>query len=62
MTVDRITVAPGAELSIIPTDKFKTNYLALNFYIPLEKVRASRVSLLARVWNRGTENTLPSPT
>ena len=55
MTVDKIKVAPGAELSIIPTTKFKTNYLALNFYIPLEKVRASRVSLLARVWNRGTE-------
>ena len=55
MTVDKITVAPGAELSIIPTSKFKTNYLALNFYVPLEKARASRISLLTGVMNRGTE-------
>lgn len=55
MTVQKIKFAPGAELSIIPTGKFKTNYLALNFYLPLEKERASRVSLLSRVMNRGTE-------
>ena len=31
----KIPFAPGAELSVIPTTKFKTKYLALNFYIPL---------------------------
>lgn len=54
MTVDKIKIAPGAELSVIPTDKFKSNYLAVNFYFPLEKERASRVSLLSRVLSRGT--------
>ena len=54
MTAEKIKVAPGAELSVIPTDKFKSNYIALNFYFPLKKERASRVSLLSRVMTRGT--------
>lgn len=54
MSVDKITIANGAELSVIPTDKFKSNYVALNFYIPLSKASASRVSLLSRVMTRGT--------
>jgi predicted Zn-dependent peptidase len=54
MTVEKIKIAPGAELSVIPTDKFKSNYLAVNFYFPLEKERASTFSLLSRVMTRGT--------
>lgn len=55
MTVKRIKAAPGAMLSVIPTEKFKSNYFALNFYLPLEKEAASQVSLLSRVMVRGTE-------
>ncbi|MBR2460699.1 MAG: insulinase family protein [Clostridia bacterium] len=55
MTVNRITAAPGAQLSVIPTDKFKSNYFALNFYLPLEKQSAGELSLLSRVMLRGTE-------
>ena len=55
MTVEKINIAPGAELSVIPTSKFKTNYLALNFYVPMDKDIASRLSLLSRVMSRGTE-------
>lgn len=55
MTVQKIKFAPGAELSVIHTDKFKSNYVSVNFYIPIEKERASRVSLLSRVLSRGTE-------
>ena len=54
MTVEKIKIAPGAELSVMPTDKFKTNYFALNFYIPLDKKIASEVSLLSNVMSRGT--------
>ena len=54
MTVEKIKIAPGAELSVMPTDKFKTNYFALNFYIPLDKKIASEVSLLSSVMSRGT--------
>ena len=54
MTVNKIKFAPGAEISVIPTDKFKSNYFSLNFYIPLDKKIASEVSLLSRVMTRGT--------
>lgn len=55
MTVKRIRAASGAMLSLISTKKFKSNYFALNFYLPLEKEAASQVSLLSRVMTRGTE-------
>lgn len=55
MTVKRIQAASGAELTIINTGKFKTNYFALNFYVPLERESAAEIALLSRVLTRGTQ-------
>ncbi|MBQ9117097.1 MAG: hypothetical protein IJY04_08735, partial [Clostridia bacterium] len=54
MTTKRIKAAAGAGLSIMPTKKFKSNYFALNFYLPLDRQAASEISLLSRVMTRGT--------
>ena len=54
MTVKRIKAAPGVGLSIIKTEKFKSDFFTLKIYVPLERRTAAEVSLLSRVMMRGT--------
>ena len=48
-------IADGVTLSVIPTGKFKTNYVSVNFLTPLDEVNAANNSLLVRVLKRGTK-------
>lgn len=51
----RINIADGINLNIIPSDKFKTNLLTVNFTLPLCKKNAPLASLLPAVLRRGCE-------
>lgn len=51
----RINIAEGINLSIIQSDKFKTNHLKINFTLPLCKKTAPLASLLPSVLRRGCE-------
>ena len=51
----RINIADGINLNIIPSDKFKTNLLTVNFAIPLCRKTAPLASLLPAVLRRGCE-------
>ena len=51
----RINIADGINLNIIPSDKFKTNHLKINFTLPLTRAVAPLASLLPRVLRRGCE-------
>lgn len=52
----RINIADGINLNIIPSDKFKTNHIKINFTLPLTREIAPLASLLPRVLRRGCEN------
>lgn len=54
MDTVRKKLMPGAWLTVIETERFKTEYLALNFYLPLERQSAAETALLSRVLSRGT--------
>ena len=54
LTESRI-IADGVKLNYIKTDKFKTNYISINFISPLSKERAYLNSLLPMVLMRGSE-------
>ena len=51
----RINIADGINLNIIPSDKFKTNHLKINFTLPLCERTAPLASLLPQVLRRGCE-------
>lgn len=55
METVRKKILPGAYLTVIKTERFKTDHLALNFYIPLERRSAAETAVLSRVLARGTE-------
>ena len=48
------TIADGVTLHTLDTDRFKTNYLSVNFLLPLRRETASLASLLPKVLKRGT--------
>jgi len=54
--MQRLKIADGVTLSIIPSTKFKTNYLSINFVSPLEENTASFSALLPKVLGRATKN------
>ncbi len=52
----RIPIAPGASLNVIETDKFKTNFISVNFIAPLSSDTASLNALFPAVLRRGTKS------
>lgn len=50
----RVEVGPGAGLSLILTDKFKTNYISLSLLSPLSDATAAMDALLPMVLRRAT--------
>jgi len=55
MANNRISVSDGVFLNTIYTDKFKTNYLSLNFMTPLRRETAAKNALLFMVLRRGSK-------
>ena len=51
----RKQIAEGAFLTVIPADKFKSNYIQIRFIMPLKKETAAKNSLVFPVILRGTE-------
>ncbi len=51
--MNRIKLSDGIHLNIIESDKFKTNFLKINFTLPLDSTNASFASLLPMVLRRG---------
>lgn len=51
----RIKLADSVHLNVIETDKFKTNFISAEFFIPLRAETASQAALLPSVLLRGTE-------
>ncbi|MDD4772795.1 MAG: pitrilysin family protein [Eubacteriales bacterium] len=56
MVVIKHKIADGISLNIIETDKFKTNYIAVNLLTALDKKTAAYKALLPAVLKRGTVN------
>ena len=54
MSAIRIPIADGINLNVIETDKFKTNYISVNFLVPLRRETAAYNALLPKVLRRGT--------
>ena len=54
MSVIKKKIAGGITLNIIPTDKFKREYLSVNFLAPLDAATASLNALTVKVLRRGT--------
>ncbi|MBQ4575968.1 MAG: insulinase family protein [Clostridia bacterium] len=54
MALKKIAVCDGVVLNIIEKDKFKTNYISVNFITPLSSESAALNALLPRVLKRGT--------
>ncbi len=54
MALKKISVCDGVVLNIIEKDKFKTNYISVNFISPLSRESAALNALLPRVLKRGT--------
>ncbi len=52
----RIEIDKGVGLTIIGTDKFKTNYLSVSFICPLSEEQASKNALLPMVLKRGSKS------
>lgn len=44
---------PGVNLTVIPSEKFKTNYMMIGFAVPLEKASAHFAALFPKVLMRG---------
>ncbi len=55
MKVENRTLGKGVTLGIINTDKFKNNYFAVNFLLPLSDKSISECNVLASVLLRGTK-------
>ncbi len=55
MDIKRRVIAPGAEVAVIPSDKFKSNYFSLNFQLPLSDEYITQANLLSAVLIRGCE-------
>lgn len=55
MEIKSVLVAPGVDLSVIPSEKFKSNYFSLNFLLPLSEENITRCNLLSAVLIRGCE-------
>jgi Predicted Zn-dependent peptidases len=55
MANNRIPVSDGVFLNTIYTDKFKTNFLSLNFMTPLRRETAAKNALLFMVLRRGSK-------
>lgn len=53
--MEKIIVSDGITLNIINTDKFKTNYLSVNFVQRLDKDKAAKNALVPQVLIRGTK-------
>ncbi|MBQ7377040.1 MAG: insulinase family protein [Clostridia bacterium] len=53
MEHQRIQLLEGVFLNVVQTDRFKSNYLCLNFITPLSEQTASEKSLLINVMRRG---------
>ena len=45
----------GVNLNVIPSEKFKTNYLSVNFIVPLDKDTAHLTALVPKILSRGSE-------
>ena len=56
MSKKRIHVSEGIDLNIIKTDQFKTNYISVNFILPLSAENAAYTALLPAVLLRGTKH------
>lgn len=50
----RIELFNGVHLSIIPSEKFKTNFMSVNFVVPLERTTAHTTALVPKVLSRGS--------
>lgn len=44
---------PGVNLTVIPSAKFKTNYMMVGFVVPLEKATAHLTALFPKILSRG---------
>ena len=51
----RIKLADSVYLNVIETEKFKTNFISAEFFIPLRAETAAKAALLPSVLLRGTE-------
>jgi len=56
MAAIKLRISDGVNLSVIETDKFKTNYISVNFLVKLDKATAAYNALLPKVLKRGTVN------
>ena len=52
----RIRIADGVYFSFLPSDKFKTNFLCVNFITELTEKNATGTALLSRVLTRATRS------
>ena len=52
----RIRIADGVYFSFLPSDKFKTNFLGVNFITELTEENVTGAALLSRVLTRATRN------
>lgn len=55
MSLKKIKLADGINISFLETGKFKTNFLSFNFIAPLEKKSAAMNALIPAVLLRGSE-------
>ena len=53
--LEKINIAEGITLNVISTEKFKTNYLSVNFVNYLDKEKAALNALVPQVLIRGTK-------
>ncbi len=56
MSLFQTNIADGIRLTICETDRFKSNYLAVNFFMPLAEETASEYALLSDVLCCGTQS------
>jgi predicted Zn-dependent peptidase len=56
MQLIKKTIAEGITLNVIPTDKFKTDRISVNFLTPLDPEKAALNALLVKVLSRGTKS------
>ncbi len=52
----RMKIADGVYLSFLPSDKFKTNFLSVNFITELSSENATGTAMLSRVLTRASKN------
>ncbi len=51
--MQRIKISEGVHLNLLPSEKFKTNYLSVCFVVPLEKENVHLTALVPKVLARG---------